>query len=611
VIIAITSKTNRKVGLVRSVSVSSMSENKPRIGPRVCVMRITLVVLAVLYFVLTISTTKQMTRLTLSSSSPEAAATGFLSVSNAIKNHQFLSGWSISSSLTEPASSPLGRSSKMHVVSNDIIVDPEATSSAGTKTDGGTSSPKVQVTKSTDIKPQAKDERNGKQSTADSVRTSTPPPPLPQQNNARSRILRNFNASAINPRQMHEELHSFYTQNGTLPILSPHKRWNDPDLLQRGVIPQWVSDYFNWHEYKRRYHFNEDNFENERWLVMQCLTSNRKCGGTSDRLKPIAYILRAAYYSKRILLIHWTRPCSLEEFLVPPKLGFDWRLKSRWLCDIIEKKLEIGGDEYAPERVLKAALNPDKPLVRSRMQDYHGGYHWYDGQLVEGEPSFLQVFHELWKIFFTPSLAVQTRIESAMKDMNLTPYKYTAAHCRVLYAMDDREEEVKKNWAENAINCASELRPQTPIFFVSDSANATYYARQYGEHHNRPVRIATRVPDPNPPVHIDMQWKGRPLSHFYDGFVDLYILASADCVTYNKGGFGMMGLLMGRNATCQLRQDAINRPVISHPCHWTDDPTDTTSENTRSHYVPPEIKESSPLWREWYNNPVYLEAVDS
>jgi hypothetical protein len=213
------------------------------------------------------------------------------------------------------------------------------------------------------------------------------------------------------------------------------------------------------------------------------------------------------------------------------------------------------------------AMRVAKPLVRSRMQDYHAGSIYYDMELMPGEPTFRAIFHQVWKIFFTPSPAVRGRLENAMSEMGLAPFKYTAAHCRVLYAMDNRPEWIQQSWAENALNCASELRPKTTIFFTSDSPKATYYAQQYAKQRN--ATIATRVPNPNPPLHIDFGWRRRPVSDFYDAFVDLYILAQADCVTYNKGGYGLFGSLIGRNASCSLRQDAINRPKIENPCHWT------------------------------------------
>ena len=117
-----------------------------------------------------------------------------------------------------------------------------------------------------------------------------------------------------------------------IPISSSYNLWdNDPD------IPQWMKDYLSWHKYKKRSLFpnekkrsnnNDDWWKSERFLVIQCLENQdkRKCGGTADRLKPVPTLLRLAYKTRRILLIHWTRPALLEDFLVPPKGGLDWRI---------------------------------------------------------------------------------------------------------------------------------------------------------------------------------------------------------------------------------------------------------------------------------------------
>jgi hypothetical protein len=225
--------------------------------------------------------------------------------------------------------------------------------------------------------------------------------------------------------------------------------------------------------------------------------------------------------------------------------------------------------------------------------------HWYDEQSLEGEPGFSQIFHEVWKTAFTPSAPVRKVIESEMEKMGLTPGAYTAAHLRVLYGIKDREEWIQKTWAENAMNCASELRPAKAIFFTSDSANSTYHAKIHAARHN--ATIATRVLNPNPPLHLDKvdNWNQRPLSDFYDAFVDLYILAQADCVTYNKGGYGIMGLMMNRNVTCGVRQDALESAKIRKPCFWVDDPLNGT-ESTRLHYQPSDVG---------IHQPVYLEPM--
>jgi hypothetical protein len=127
-----------------------------------------------------------------------------------------------------------------------------------------------------------------------------------------------------NPSVLHPQLQHFYniSSDGT-------NVWDDPS----SKLPSWMKQYLNWHKHQRKQimqnQANSDSdsvFSSGRFLVMQCLQNDHRCGGTSDRLKPIAFALRTAYYTRRILLIHWDKPSLLEEFLVPPKGGLDWRM---------------------------------------------------------------------------------------------------------------------------------------------------------------------------------------------------------------------------------------------------------------------------------------------
>lgn len=114
-----------------------------------------------------------------------------------------------------------------------------------------------------------------------------------------------------------------------VPVASSDNLWDDDP-----AIPKWLKHYLTWHRYKVNQIFHNKkegeniDWQSERWLVMQCLAhqDKQKCGGTADRLKPMPTLLRIAYRTRRILLIRWTRPGMLEEFLVPPKGGIDWRI---------------------------------------------------------------------------------------------------------------------------------------------------------------------------------------------------------------------------------------------------------------------------------------------
>ena len=402
------------------------------------------------------------------------------------------------------------------------------------------------------------------------------------------------------PIQLHKQLESFY-DNFSSPT-NPSLLWVD-NITK---LPKWMTSYLNWHHHSRRRLIdNPESYGEYRYFVMQCIKGqDYHCGGLSDRLKPLPWAIRIAYYTRRLLFIHWTRPAPLTDFLAVPKNGFDWRLPP-WLGNQLETDRNLGVQSLV-EKEIRAYARTNITMVRSRFQSFHAGLYWYDDQIVaeSGEHKAAELFHELWKLTFTPSIAVRTLIESEMNLLDLKPGQYTAAHLRALYGMKDRAEAVKANWAENALNCASELRPQNPIFFASDSTNATHYAKIYANRRNATVK--TRNPNPNPPYHID-KVKNHikyPPSDFYDTFVDLYIMAQADCVTYNKGGYGIFALLMSRNSSCGVRQDALDRPKILHPCIWVDNVANGTN-TTRDHYIP--YQEEIPLIN---HDPIYyLECV--
>lgn len=404
--------------------------------------------------------------------------------------------------------------------------------------------------------------------------------------------------SEYDPKALHESLIDYYD----VPSDNTSRLWDNP----QSRIPGWMKRYLRWHSYKRSQLVNEaaaKQLEPVKLLVMQCLASDDHCGGVSDRLKPLPYLIRNAYYTKRLLLIYWSRPSHLEAFLVPPRGGLDWTVP-QWMVPTIES--QSTGVFTFSEDTLRSWSRTDISLVRSRFQDYHGGMHNYNAQLVEGEVSFAELFHDLWRIAFTPSPPVRALLESDMRRLGLVPGQYVGAHLRALYAITSRPDSVTQNWANNAMNCASELRPGKAIFFVSDSDKATEYAIQYAVQRN--ATIITRTPNPNPPVHMDKvsNWRTRNISDFFDSFVDIYIMGHADCLTYNKGGYGLLGLFMSRNYSCGLRQDAIDRPHIRNPCTWMDEKVNNT-ETTR-HITPLKWNISNAIIYEDPMNSAYLHS---
>jgi hypothetical protein len=69
-------------------------------------------------------------------------------------------------------------------------------------------------------------------------------------------------------------------------------------------------------------------------------------------------------------------------------------------------------------------------------------------------------------------------------------------------------------------------------------------------------------------LHLDKADSKRA-SDYYNVFVDLYLLANADCISHGQGGFGRLGVLLSRNASCFFKYFTEGQYVM---CDWKDAP---------------------------------------
>jgi hypothetical protein len=318
------------------------------------------------------------------------------------------------------------------------------------------------------------------------------------------------------------------------------------------VLPAWMKDYFRWHK-EQRQRLNESNWESQRYLLMTCLPWSLKCGGAADRLMSIPLMVKVAAQSQRILLIKWGRPAELEEFLLPPMNGLDWRVPE-WLAVQIQK---AGERATMQDILMEMAPWGNLTVLRSRFQSDDHGSDFYNSRLKKTEanvwePSFRKVFRDCWNVLFTPAPPVANIVETFLENNGLIPGVYVASHLRALYAVKERGQEYLDLWTHNAINCASGLSEGGPMYFASDSKDATSAAMLYGEHQR--VLVISRIGDEEP-LHLDkaQHWQKRTPSEYYDTFVDLYVLAMAKCVTYGVGGYGRWASYMSFNSTCAIR----------------------------------------------------------
>jgi hypothetical protein len=357
-------------------------------------------------------------------------------------------------------------------------------------------------------------------------------------------------------------------------------------------IPDWMAEYFDWHVAERKRLLLQEKKKNKKddwksshkFIVLQCLPASRKCGGTADRLKPLPLFLLLAHRTKRLLLIKWGRPAELEEFLLPPRGGIDWRVPD-WLYDIPE--FRAGPRATNVEELVELMENPEFTTVKARVQAHDHGAAYYDDHHEQqqrkdlSQPSFQQVYHACWRVMFTPAPPVARLIQEQLQQSGLQPGKYVGIHIRALYAVEERDPGMVRHWSRNSVNCASQLQQGGPFYIASDSEFAVQVAQEYGR--EKQVVVASRSirnddgtisSSHAQPYHLDKAPRKAKASDFYDTFVDLYLLALSRCITYNMGGFGTWALYISPHAN-DRQQNPVGACSMQHheaagihKCDW-------------------------------------------
>jgi hypothetical protein len=328
-------------------------------------------------------------------------------------------------------------------------------------------------------------------------------------------------------------------------------------------LPEWMNDYFNWYEEELK-NLNEENWQSRRYLIMQCLTTDNHCGGTSDRLKPLPLFLLLAVRSKRLFMIRWNTPCALEEFLIPPQEGYNWTVPTFLVKHIDER--HAGSRHCHNTKCLQSVMDTNTTFLLGKLQTFDGGSIYFNEQV--NDTSYEEIYHDLFRMFFTPSLGVSKIIQEEMSFVGLVAGNYATAHYRVFYGPRKPNETMIASAAINAVECASELLPGGPVYFASDSTFATETIQNYAKQYSRPVVVVQN----KEPLHLDKANSTNP-EDYYSVFVDLYLLGMGRCGSVGMGGFGRFGLLLSYNASCWNRH-LYNKQRLD--CSWKD--TDSKSQ---------------------------------
>ena len=280
------------------------------------------------------------------------------------------------------------------------------------------------------------------------------------------------------------------------------------------VLPQWMKDYFQWHEDSLQKIVQQEgnNWEDYDYLVARCLIQDGKCGGGADRLKSLPFLLLLANRTQRLLFFHWERPAALQEFLVPPPNGLNWTwpphpaiLLDKQQHQYFSKRAEIenGGqinyysgyidpNEKKDNRRRKPPSLQNKRVVSIKYQSHNHGRIQYDAlRNNETDASYMEVFRDCWYSVFIPSPPVQERIDKYMKKLDLKKHnqqqQYHAIHIRSRYKNQLKSKQLY-NVVSNSVNClqhitintSKPLDKDTVIFMASDGRAAIRATAKYG-----------------------------------------------------------------------------------------------------------------------------------
>ena len=259
---------------------------------------------------------------------------------------------------------------------------------------------------------------------------------------------------------------------------------------QSSKMPLWMREYFQFHTEQRK------SANEPKYLVVSCNHWIKGgCGGTADRLKPIPYYLLLANRSRRVLLIRWTKPCPLEDWLQPLDGGIDWRAPASVQHAVDSAKLVDIAGSRGTKHLLRGDLD-SKQIVTIKFQVTDGCMDLYSKAIGAAALEFSEFYHlygDMSRSMFTPVRTIADSMHKTMKRLQLEPGKYVSAHLRARHPNTAKRHVSKSvdkkggfklkgsfqkhiyDLATNAVNCAGYVSPTGPIYFASDSHDAVRY----------------------------------------------------------------------------------------------------------------------------------------
>ena len=313
-------------------------------------------------------------------------------------------------------------------------------------------------------------------------------------------------------------------------------------------------------------------------------------------MRPLPYYILLAKLTNRVLLIKWSKPHDLSEFLVPPKGGLDWR--STPVLDGIanqigikfkfKKTIENGCNETFVSNFTEGFYRCVEIAKTSEAQYYfisgsrcHNKINELNDLFQKYSNSeknealvpltgfdFVHSFGDIFRIFFEPVAQISRSIHEKMDDLGLIENQYDSVHIRARYPTDDllkadkhagmmdkqgglnfhRNKDIMNylvNKSTKAIQYASNVSSDASILFLASDSNDV---SKFMVNHITEMEILkdsqklVSIIRGKEPLHFDIDFiDGTRPSDFFSIFEDFLIMGGSNCVLYGEGSFGSFG----------------------------------------------------------------------
>jgi len=206
-------------------------------------------------------------------------------------------------------------------------------------------------------------------------------------------------------------------------------------------------------------------------------------------------------------------------------------------------------------------------------------------------PSTHQTFSQIYQVLFTPTVDLQNYINNAITSIDLHPRSvYLATQIRSNYPLQSQKglvrpsikshPELIKSWAINAVQSvidtyrefnegknSSEIVKNPPVYVTSDNPDIVKFLKSLNEEKNNTnddnIINKDGEEDVDWPVIIGLEHMLRRnieflssnrASDMFPAFLDYWLMAHSQCMSYGIGGFGKFGAdLAGTGCMIQHR----------------------------------------------------------